>query len=210
MLVPPFGYAAERRHTAIGIEEVVFGTRAAWDWHIGGMSVSEEDQANLRQSALRFHEFPKPGKIELTPTKPLSNTRDLSLAYSPGVAAPCEEIAADPEQAYRYTAKGNPVLTLSLATNHDIKTAEGERKSETYWHKATVWGKRAETCAKYLVKGSRVYVEGELQMKSWTDKDGITRKSAEIFVDDLRFMDGTRREGAGAPRELQEAPSLAQ
>ncbi|MGB3866747.1 MAG: NADP-dependent malic enzyme [Xanthobacteraceae bacterium] len=76
----------------------------------------EEDQANLRASALRFHEFPKPGKIELTPTKPLSNTRDLSLAYSPGVAAPCEEIAADPDQAYRYTAKGNLVAVISNGT----------------------------------------------------------------------------------------------
>jgi malate dehydrogenase (oxaloacetate-decarboxylating)(NADP+) len=80
------------------------------------MSVSEEDQANLRAAALRFHELPKPGKIELTPTKPLSNTRDLSLAYSPGVAAPCEEIAADPEQAYRYTAKGNLVAVISNGT----------------------------------------------------------------------------------------------
>mgnify|MGYP001111310817 FL=1 len=80
------------------------------------MIVSEEDQANLRASALRFHELPKPGKIELTPTKPLSNTRDLSLAYSPGVAAPCEEIAADPEQAYRYTAKGNLVAVISNGT----------------------------------------------------------------------------------------------
>ena len=81
-----------------------------------GDDVSEEDQANLRAAALRFHELPKPGKIELTPTKPLSNTRDLSLAYSPGVAAPCEEIAADPEQAYRYTAKGNLVAVISNGT----------------------------------------------------------------------------------------------
>ncbi|MCO5132010.1 MAG: NADP-dependent malic enzyme [Xanthobacteraceae bacterium] len=76
----------------------------------------EDDQANLRLSALRFHELPKPGKIELTPTKPLSNTRDLALAYSPGVAAPCEEIAADPEAAYRYTAKGNLVAVISNGT----------------------------------------------------------------------------------------------
>jgi len=80
------------------------------------MNVLEEDQANLRTAALRFHELPKPGKIELTATKPLSNTRDLSLAYSPGVAAPCEEIAADPEQAYRYTAKGNLVAVISNGT----------------------------------------------------------------------------------------------
>lgn len=114
------------------------------------------------------------------------------------------------EPELRYTAKGNAVLTLSLATHREFKNSEGGRTEETHWHKATIWGKRAETCAKYLVKGSRVYVEGELQMKSWTDKDGKTRKSAEIFVDDLKFMGGTRRNGAVSPAEAMEIPAYAQ
>lgn len=116
-------------------------------------------------------------------------------------------LGRDPE--LRYTAKGNPVLSLSLATNRDIKNAEGEQISETQWHKATVWGKRAESCAKYLVKGSQVYVEGELQMKNWTDKEGIARKSAEIMVDDVRFMGGTRRETTGNTQDIA-APAMAQ
>lgn len=114
------------------------------------------------------------------------------------------------EPELRYTAKGNAVLTLSLATHREFKNAEGEQTKETHWHKATLWGKRAETCAKYLVKGSRVYVEGELQMKSWTDKDGKARKSAEIFVDDLKFMGGTRRENSGSPADAMEIPAYAQ
>ncbi len=70
----------------------------------------------LKQSALDFHEFPRPGKIEVTATKPLTTQRDLALAYSPGVAAPCLEIAADPLAAYRYTAKGNLVGVISNGT----------------------------------------------------------------------------------------------
>ena len=70
----------------------------------------------LKQSALDFHEFPKPGKIEVTATKSLTTQRDLALAYSPGVAAPCLEIAADPLAAYRYTAKGNLVGVISNGT----------------------------------------------------------------------------------------------
>ncbi|HBO22891.1 MULTISPECIES: NADP-dependent oxaloacetate-decarboxylating malate dehydrogenase [unclassified Providencia] len=70
----------------------------------------------LKQSALDFHEFPHPGKITVTPTKPLTTQRDLALAYSPGVAVPCLEIAADPLKAYRYTAKGNLVGVVSNGT----------------------------------------------------------------------------------------------
>lgn len=67
----------------------------------------------LRQAALDFHEFPKPGKIEVTPSKSLATQRDLALAYSPGVAVPCLEIQADPAAAYRYTARGNLVAVIS-------------------------------------------------------------------------------------------------
>lgn len=70
----------------------------------------------LKQSALDFHEFPHPGKITVTPTKPLVTQRDLALAYSPGVAVPCLEIADDPLKAYRYTAKGNLVGVISNGT----------------------------------------------------------------------------------------------
>ena len=70
----------------------------------------------LRQAALDFHEFPVPGKIEVTPTKSLATQRDLALAYSPGVAMPCLEIQEDPAKAYNYTAKGNLVAVISNGT----------------------------------------------------------------------------------------------
>lgn len=72
--------------------------------------------SDLRQAALDFHEFPKPGKIEVTPTKSLATQHDLALAYSPGVAEPCLEIQADPAAAYRYTSRGNLVAVISNGT----------------------------------------------------------------------------------------------
>lgn len=71
---------------------------------------------DLKKAALDYHQFPTPGKLTITPTKEMSTQRDLALAYSPGVAAPCEEIAADPLKAYDYTARGNLVAVISNGT----------------------------------------------------------------------------------------------
>ena len=76
----------------------------------------EEIRQQLRIAALEYHEFPTPGKISVTPTKQLTNQRDLALAYSPGVAAPCEEIVIDPAAAYKYTARGNLVAVITNGT----------------------------------------------------------------------------------------------
>ncbi|HEX7647895.1 MAG TPA: malic enzyme-like NAD(P)-binding protein, partial [Noviherbaspirillum sp.] len=76
----------------------------------------EELRQQLRQAALEYHEFPTPGKISVTPTKQLTNQRDLALAYSPGVAAACEEIVTDPANAFKYTARGNLVAVITNGT----------------------------------------------------------------------------------------------
>ena len=81
--------------------------------------MSQPKDANFRpKDALDYHEFPKPGKLQIEPTKPLSSQRDLSMAYSPGVAEPCRAIDADPAQVFRYTNKGNlvGVVTNGSAT----------------------------------------------------------------------------------------------
>src|SRR6185437_8781888 len=70
----------------------------------------------LRQAALEYHAFPTPGKLSVTPTKQMINQRDLALAYSPGVAAPCDEIVADPANVFRYTARGNLVAVITNGT----------------------------------------------------------------------------------------------
>ena len=81
------------------------------------MSDSTDSQKEaLRQAALAYHEFPKPGKLEIRATKPLANGRDLARAYSPGVAEACLEIKADPANASRYTARGNLVAVVSNGT----------------------------------------------------------------------------------------------
>ncbi|WP_425049646.1 NADP-dependent malic enzyme [Psychromarinibacter sp. S121] len=78
--------------------------------------MSDQHRDAFRQTALYYHENPKPGKLEVRATKPLANGRDLSLAYSPGVAEACLEIKADPQAASRYTAKGNLVAVVSNGT----------------------------------------------------------------------------------------------
>ena len=76
----------------------------------------DEKRAELRRAALEYHEFPRPGKVAIAPTKQLINQRDLALAYSPGVAAPCEEIVADPANAFKYTSRGNLVGVITNGT----------------------------------------------------------------------------------------------
>ena len=75
-----------------------------------------DKRAELRRSALRYHEQPVPGKVAIAATKQLTNQRDLALAYSPGVAAPCEEIVADPVNAFKYTSRGNLVAVITNGT----------------------------------------------------------------------------------------------
>ena len=77
---------------------------------------SDEKRAELRKAALEYHEFPTPGKIAVGATKQLLNQRDLALAYSPGVAAPCEEIVKDPNNAFKYTSRGNLVAVITNGT----------------------------------------------------------------------------------------------
>ena len=77
---------------------------------------AEEKRAQLRRAALEYHEFPTPGKISIAATKQLVNQHDLALAYSPGVAAPCEEIVKDPAAAFKYTSRGNLVGVITNGT----------------------------------------------------------------------------------------------
>ena len=79
-------------------------------------TLSEQKAAELRLAALEYHEFPTPGKIAIAATKQMINQRDLSLAYSPGVAAACEEIVADPANAFKYTSRGNLVAVITNGT----------------------------------------------------------------------------------------------
>jgi malate dehydrogenase (oxaloacetate-decarboxylating)(NADP+) len=86
------------------------------DLKIDTLSKYSSEKKELRQAALEYHEYPRPGKISMALTKPTESAKDLALAYSPGVAEPVREIAKNPENAYRYTSKGNLVAVISNGT----------------------------------------------------------------------------------------------
>lgn len=99
----------------------------------------------------------------------------------------------------------NGACQLRLATNESYTDKNGERQERTEWHRVVVFGKRAEVCAKYLAKGSRVFVEGRVQTRSYDDKDGNKRYMTEIVANDVQFLDkaesgtGTTGKSANIP-----------
>lgn len=106
-------------------------------------------------------------------------------------------LGRDPE--LRNTTNGTPVCNLNVATSRKFKNASGEVVEETEWHRVVVWGKQAETCAKYLAKGRTVAVDGRLKTGKY-EKDGETRYSTDIVADDIRFVGGGKgAEGKDEP-----------
>lgn len=83
---------------------------------------------------------------------------------------------------------GNVVANFSLATNESYKNSQGEKITETYWHKCTAWGKTAELLEKFTSKGSEIAIEGKLSYSTY-EKDGVKMKSAEIVVNEVLFLD---------------------
>ena len=111
-------------------------------------------------------------------------------------------LGKDPE--VRRMQSGDPVVNLSLATSETWRDkASGERKEKTEWHRIVIFNKNlAEVAEKYLRKGSKIYVEGALQTRKWTDKDGIEKYSTEIvlqnFRGELTMLDSKGDGGGGA------------
>ena len=103
-------------------------------------------------------------------------------------------LGGDPE--VRYTPSGAAVANVSLATNESWTDRSGERQERTEWHRLVLWSKLAEIAGQYLRKGSKVFVEGRLQTRSWDDQSGQKRYTTEVVVNDMQMLDG-RGEGAG-------------
>lgn len=116
-------------------------------------------------------------------------------------------LGADPEP--RYTPQGSAVTTFRVASNRRWRSADGEDHEDTEWFRIVAWNKLGEICAKYLTKGSRVYVEGRLQTRSWQDQEGQTRYTSEVIANDMIILD-TRREGGqgGADLEFEAEPEI--
>jgi single-strand DNA-binding protein len=95
-------------------------------------------------------------------------------------------LGADPES--RFMTSGNAVANLSLATNESWRSAEGDIKDKTEWHKVVIYGKKAETATEFMKKGQLVYIEGRLQTRSWEDKDKVKRYTTEILCDNFTML----------------------
>lgn len=104
-------------------------------------------------------------------------------------------LGKDPE--LRYTSAGVAVATFSVATNESWKDPEGNTQERTQWHNIVAWRKLAEICGEYLKKGSRIFLEGRLQYRSYDDKNGVKRYVTEIVMDEMMMLD-SRGAGAGA------------
>lgn len=112
-------------------------------------------------------------------------------------------LGKDPE--LRYTNSGVPVATFSIATNETWKDQEGNVQERTEWHNVVAWQKLAEICGEWLKKGSKVYIEGRLQSRSWDDKNtGQKRYVTEIIANDMIMLDAK-----GSAGRTPEAPSAA-
>lgn len=98
----------------------------------------------------------------------------------------------DPEM--RYSANGAPFLRFNVASNGRRKTEAGEWVDETTWVRVTVTGQRAESLGQYLKKGSRVYVDGRLEARPWTDSRGEIKAGLEVMANEVQFMSG-RQDG---------------
>jgi single-strand DNA-binding protein len=114
-------------------------------------------------------------------------------------------LGADPE--LRYTSSGQAVCTLRLATDESYSDKEGNKKSNTQWHRVVVWGKQAEACKQYLGKGRQVYAQGRLQTRKWIDKDGVTRFTTEIVAQRIRFLGPANQSSAAVANESVEEDS---
>jgi single-strand DNA-binding protein len=116
-------------------------------------------------------------------------------------------LGKDPEVSY--TASGVAVAKFSIATNERWKDQDGNTQERTEWHNIVAWRKLAEICGQYLKKGSKVYLEGRLQTRSWDDKNtGVKRYTTEIIADDLIMLDskGGSMEDNGRVTEEPSAP----
>ncbi len=102
-------------------------------------------------------------------------------------------LGADPE--IRYTPNGMAVANFRIATSETF-TKDGQKETKTEWHRIVAFGKLAEICGEYLAKGKQVYIEGKIQTRKWTDKDGTDKYTTEILANQMQMLGG--RDGAAA------------
>jgi single-strand DNA-binding protein len=114
-------------------------------------------------------------------------------------------VGSDPE--IKYTPSGTTVCNLRIATSENRKNKDGEWEEKTEWHRVIVFGKTAEACKDYLRKGSKVYIEGKIETRSWDDKEGQKHYATDIIGNDVVFLDS---KASGTRKEVKEADNKQQ
>lgn len=112
-------------------------------------------------------------------------------------------LGADPE--VRYLPNGDAVANISLATTETWKDkASGEKRENTEWHRVVFYRKLAEIVGQYLKKGDSVYIEGKIETKKWTDKEGVDRYTTQIRADEMKMLSSKQGGGKGNPAGAKE------
>ncbi len=111
-------------------------------------------------------------------------------------------LGADPE--VRYTSNGGAVANFNMATNESWMDKSGQKQERTEWHRIVVWGKLGELCGQYLSKGRQAFIEGRLQTREWTDKEGGKRYTTEVIAQNIQFLGspGTERGASAQPSDF--------
>jgi single-strand DNA-binding protein len=114
-------------------------------------------------------------------------------------------LTRDPE--LRTTPNGKSVATLGIATNRVwVNSGTGAKEEKVEYHNCVLWGKLADIAGQYLSKGRKVYVEGRLETRDWTGKDGVKRYRTEIVVDNMIMLDGAKGEHSGSAHSNETPP----
>jgi single-strand DNA-binding protein len=106
-------------------------------------------------------------------------------------------LGKDPD--FNVTPDGTPVAKFSMAVSRNTKNRNGDRVKETEWFNIVAWRQLAEICEKYLHKGSKVYIEGRLSQRKYTDKEGVQRTAVEVIANDMQMLDPKESSGSYAP-----------
>lgn len=106
-------------------------------------------------------------------------------------------LGRDPE--VRFTPSGAAVANFTIATSENWTDKGGQKQERTEWHRIVLWGKQAELAGEYLKKGRQVYIEGRLQTREWTDKEGKKNYTTEVVGSNMTFL-GPKGEGGGSRR----------
>ena len=110
-------------------------------------------------------------------------------------------LGTDPE--VRYIPDGTMVVNFSLATDESWKDKNGQKVQRTEWHRIEAWGKLAEICGNYLLKGALVFIEGKIKTQAWEDKEGVKRYTTKINATGMKML-GAKQDASGDPKQQQQ------